>query len=86
MFKATETKIQLKVKQILKKYPELTKQNRSAADPFVIALAMVEDCRVVTAETMTRKPKRPKIPDVCKALKVPCINLLQLCREKNWRF
>jgi len=63
-----------------------TRKNRSGADPFVIALAKVEGCGVVTGEKPTNHPERPKIPDVCRAIGIPCINILQLCREQKWVF
>jgi len=83
MFKQTDEKVQENVKVILQQFPEITKQNRSSADPFVIALAMVEKCKVVTRERPSNNSKRPKIPDICKALGIQCIDLMDLCREKN---
>ena len=43
------------------------------ADPFVIALAAEWDWTVVTAERS--KPTKPKIPDACRELGIPCITL-----------
>jgi hypothetical protein len=63
-----------------------TRRNRSAADPFVIALALARGCTVVTAEVATGKPDRLNIPDVCAALGVRSIGLLEFFREKAWRF
>lgn len=80
--------IQFKVKDILDKFDRLidTRKNRSAADPFVIALALVENATVITAEKPTGKLDRPNIPDVCRYYKVPCISLLELIRIKKWIF
>lgn len=63
-----------------------TRRNRSGADPFVIALAMSRGCAVLTAEAATGKTEKPNIPDVCQAMGVRVINLLELFREQGWRF
>ena len=88
MFILTDERIQLAVIEILRDHKKLidTRKNRSGADPFVIALAKVEGCGVVTGEKPTNRPGRPKIPDVCRAIGIPCINILQLCREQKWVF
>lgn len=75
---------------ILAQYPRLidNRRNRSGADPFVIALAQIqmEDCAVVTYETHSDSQNRPRIPDVCAALGIRCINVRQLIQEQGWRF
>ena len=70
---------------ILAQFPSLVDLNtgRGAADPFVIALAQVRGFIVVTAERS--KPTKPKIPDACGALGVPCIGLLELFRAEGWQ-
>lgn len=70
---------------ILAKYPSLVdvKKRKSSADPFVIAVAIVRDAIVVTQEKPSGGPGKVKIPDVCKALKVPCITLLQLLLDEG---
>jgi len=76
------------VSVILQKHERLvdTRTNRSAADPFVIAVAIAQGCAVVTAEAATRKPEKPNIPDVCLAMGVRSINLIEFFREQGWRF
>jgi len=54
-----------------------------SADPYVIALAQVRELTVVTAEK--QKPSKPRIPDVCKTLGVPCIALVEMFRREGWR-
>ena len=50
-------------------------RGRSLADPWVIAHAMHESAIVVTKENLARNTnRRPKIPNVCQNLGVPCIN------------
>jgi len=88
MFVPIDEKIQPVVADILNDFEKLldTRENRSGADPFVIALAKVEGCTVVTGEKATGTPNRPNIPDVCAALNVPCVSLLQLIRNEGWTF
>jgi hypothetical protein len=80
--------IQPVVSSILASFEKLvdTRANRSACDPFVIALAQSKRCAVVTGEKATGSPDRPHIPDVCRALDVRCMSLLDLIREQGWTF
>ena len=82
--------LQIRVAEILKLYPRLvdTRKNRSAADPFVIAVASVFDSPlvVVTEEGPTNNIKRPNIPDVCIAENLKCIKILELIVLEDWRF
>lgn len=79
--------VQQAVTAILAAYPNLINPHsgRSGADPFVIALADVNGCAVVTEER-PRSWINPKIPDVCAALGVRCINFLEVIREQGWTF
>ncbi len=88
MFVPIDERQQREVLSVLSGHEKLvdTRKNRSAADPFVIALARVEGCAVVTGERATGSPDRPNIPDVCEALGVRCLSLLDLFREQGWRF
>ena len=78
--------IQDRARRILEKFPSLAKAETTHrnADPFVIALALEEGLTVVTYEQ--RKPTKPRIPDVCDALEVPCISLVELFRNEKWTF
>lgn len=80
--------IQPVVADILEDFEKLvdTRANRSAADPFVIALAKLNRCCVVTGERATTSSGRPNIPDVCSALRIPCITLLQMIQSERWTF
>lgn len=88
LFVPIDDRIQDMVTEILAIHERLldTRSGRSAADPFVIALAEVENCAVVTGERATNSAERPNIPDVCVARGVRAISLLQLLREEGWRF
>jgi predicted nucleic acid-binding protein len=76
------------VSVILEQHERLvdTRKNRSAADPFVIAVAIAQGCAVVTDEAATGKPEKPNIPDVCSAMGVRAMNLLEFFRQQGWRF
>jgi predicted nucleic acid-binding protein len=78
--------IQDRARRILADFPDLAKADRTRrdADPFVIALAWEYDLTVVTYEVS--KPTKPRIPDVCRALKIPCITLVELFRQEGWKF
>ena len=80
--------IQNEVTEILKIFPTLvdSRKDRSQADPFVIALAIVRDCTVVTGERNTGTTHKPRIPIVCDHFGVRNINIVALIREQDWRF
>jgi hypothetical protein len=88
MFVPTDEDVQRVVQDILRDYPGLVdpKRERSGADPFVVAVARVKGCTVVTNERPTTSPTRVKIPTVCQALGIRCLDLLQFIREKGWVF
>lgn len=58
------------------------------ADAFVIALAQQRDGIVVSSETPAAEKRRPKrelyVPDVCRELGIPCINLIGMMRRERW--
>lgn len=80
--------IQGTVSELLERYPRLvdTHRNRSQADPFVIATAEILQAVVVTGEKPRGNLDVPKIPDVCDARKIRCINFLEMLRELGWKF
>ena len=79
--------VQQAVLDILRAHPKLMGKGnrRNAADPFVIALAMVHNGTVVTQERGVSLSK-PHIPDVCNALQVPCLSLVDFVQEQGWIF
>jgi hypothetical protein len=80
--------VQKQLKHIMSKYERLvdTKKNRSGCDPWVIALARARGLTVVTGEKASGKLHKPKIPDVCKDLGVPCIEIVDFFRQQGWRW
>jgi hypothetical protein len=77
---------QREVRAILAKHQRLVaeKKQRFAADPFVIAVAKLQNLRIVTEERPTGSINRPNIPDVCSDYGLTYINLLQLIRTEVW--
>ena len=57
---------------------------RNGADPFVIGLAIARGGSVVTQET-PRTIIKPRIPDVCEALEVPCMTLPEFVDSQGWQ-
>jgi hypothetical protein len=80
--------IQLATRDILRAFARLVGvgNGRSGADPFVIALALAEGAAVVTEETMSGRPERPRIPDVCAGMGVRCLTLMGFVEEQGWTF
>lgn len=87
MFVPIDAQVQQVVRRVLRDYPRLldTRRSRSGADPFVIALADILGCAVVTYETRSNNASRPRIPDVCDAMGVRCVSFLDFIREQGWR-
>jgi hypothetical protein len=81
LFVEIDEAVQIQVREILNAHGRLIRAGRSGADPFVIGLARMNGCAVVCEER--RKPSAPKIPDVCDALGIPCIPLLELVRQRG---
>ena len=82
----------LEAKAITTTYPGLIDPyaRHDEADRYVIALAKLKSWTVVTHETPARSKKNALrthfIPDVCRAVGVPCIDLLELMRREKWSF
>ena len=78
--------IQRRAKGIVNQFPSLIdpSDTHGQADPFVIALAAEWDWTVVTAERS--KPSKPKIPDACRDLGIPCITLVEMFQQEGWTF
>lgn len=88
LFLPLEEDIQHATSRVLTAHPKLmgVGKGRNAADPFVIGLAIARSCVVVTEETATGNPNKPKIPDVCQALSVPRVSLIGFITQQGWSF
>lgn len=79
----------LATQRVLAAAPDLLnseKPKSNQADPFVIAHAMIHGAHVVTEERPSSRGQRPKIPDVCRSLGVPSINVHGLFSAVGWTF
>lgn len=87
MFLPMEAELQLAQKTIVNRYPRLISEakNRSLCDPWVIALAQVKQCAVVSEENRGGN-STPKIPDVCDELRIKCLKVADLIEELGWKF
>lgn len=88
LFVPLEIDIQQATSRVLRSHQKLMGKGggRNAADPFVIGLAIARSGVVVTEETLSGRLDKPRIPDVCKALNVPCLNLVGFVTQQGWRF
>jgi hypothetical protein len=84
MFIVPDETVQGQVDHIVNTYTGLVAAGKEKfqADPFVIAQAKVGNCTVVSEETGIGS--LAKIPGVCNAMQVPCINLMQLIDAEDW--
>lgn len=86
LFAELDDPIQQKVAYLLGKYPRMvdTSKGRSGADPFVVAYAMTQSpILTVVTEERGGSDRKPKIPSVCLAESLRCINLLDLLTEQS---
>lgn len=56
---------------------------KNEGDPYVVALAMIEDCEVVTNESMSNDLNGPKVPDVCRAEGIRWAKFVDIIRNEN---
>jgi hypothetical protein len=86
MFRDLDEPVQREAANVLAQFPRLVgeKKLRTSADPFVIALARVEQLQIVTEEKHVNLA-RPNIPDVCTAMGMTApIALLDLIKAEKW--
>jgi len=88
MFTDLDDAQQQEVRAIMATHPGMVQpgEDRVNADPFVIALARCRGLTVVSEERRSGNPNTPKIPNVCAARGVPCVNLLGMMGDLGWRF
>jgi hypothetical protein len=86
MFRELDDAVQIEAAKVLAQFPRLVgeKKLRTSADPFVIALARVEGLALVTDEKPTGSMSRPNIPDVCSALSMKAMGVLDLIKAEQW--
>lgn len=82
-FLPSDEQVQLKVREILKRFPDLLTGSKKAntADPFVIALASIHNCILVSDETRAGNNNPVKIPNVCDEFDVTVIKFVEFLRK-----
>lgn len=88
LFIEIDESIQCEVQEILAAFPRLVEQGgrRSSSDPFVVALAKLNNVCVVTYELPHPNSKRTNIPIVCRNYGIEYKDLLGVMRDYKWRF
>jgi len=92
LFLPLAPEVQIEAAAIEASYPELMdpKGLNESADAYVIALAKTKSWIVVSQETSVQEKHHPRqsyfIPDVCRDLGIPCVNLLGMMRREKWVF
>lgn len=89
MFLPLTPDVVAETKALLARYPRLLneRKGRNSADPYVIALAKLKGCVVVSEETpSTNVATNPKVPSVCLAEGIECIRLADLIKRERWKF
>jgi hypothetical protein len=56
---------------------------KSGADPVVVAMAAAHGIPVVTYETLAKQNAAPKIPNVCNAMGIKCVSLVDVLRSEG---
>lgn len=87
MFLPLQNDLQMAQKSIVNRFPRLISEakNRSLCDPWVIALAQITPCPVVSEENRGGN-STPKIPDVCDSLGIKCLKMADLIENLGWKF
>ncbi len=87
-FIPSEESIQLIVREILVDYRAMVEggKKKNTADPFVIAVAKTNHCKVVTSESPAGAQQPPKIPNVCSAMNIECLSFVAFQREMKFAF
>ncbi len=86
-FRPLDEETQRNASRVLSTHPNLVdvRKRKSSADVFLIAYAIGNGCTVVTQEKKSGGPPRVKIPDVCEAYRINCIDLVAFLRETGFR-
>ncbi len=87
MFKSITQDLQDAHKDVLRFYGNAALEKEDPwADPWVIALALLNSGTVITEESSRGKGMQSKIPYICGRLQVSCMTMLGLFRETKTVF
>lgn len=80
--------VQVSATGIMAEFPQLVdgRTGKSFADPWVVATAHIHGAAIVSGEKGTGSRQRPKIPDVCAHMNIPCMRFTDLIRAEGWKF
>jgi hypothetical protein len=86
IFLELDDAVQTEAANVLVRFPRLVEDKKlnTSADPFVIALALVQVAAFVTEDKPTGNDRKPHIPDVCAAFGVECKSLIDMIRSEKW--
>lgn len=78
----------VEAKIIINDYPKLIDINNPSdqSDPYVIAIAKMNNYTILSNESYGEGGKKTKIPYICKKLAVDCLNIRKFYIEENWKF
>lgn len=76
------------VRKIMNKFQTLVDREDAStdADPYIIALAMDKNYKLITSETKTFHPTKTKIPEVCNHYNVICLSPTEFIYAQDWKF
>jgi hypothetical protein len=77
------------VRKIVNQYQAVSQYKKprpNHADPFVVAVAELENCIVVTYETPNGSDQNPAIPDLCRERGIPWLSFIELFKQEGWKF
>lgn len=88
LVKCYEHDVIVEAKTIVNAYPKLLDINNSSdqSDPYVIALAKLNNYTVLSNEAYSEGGKKTKIPYICKQMSIDCMNTRQFYIEEKWKF
>lgn len=79
--------VQRAIAYLVNTYPNFgTSTTKNQADPYAVALAMVNACAVVCHEKPSGNLNGPKILDICRAGRIPYLAFVDMLREQGVRF
>ena len=80
--------VQGEVRKIVNEFTEFVdvENEKSRADPYVIAIAKVTGGVVITQERLKNNLDYPNIPDICKYYSIKYLSILDFLRAQNWKY
>lgn len=88
LLKCYTEEVLVEAKVIINKYRKLIDINNQSdqSDPYIIALAKINDYTVLSNERYSEGGNKTKIPFVCKEMGIKCINTHDFYKQETWQF